>query len=287
MQINFLKHQTIHYPSGSALEYRNNVLYLVGDDINYVLCLDNDWNEINRIVLFEFEGYRIPKPDKPDLECATIIADILYLIGSGSKSPQRDVAFIIDLFTGKIKKINTAAFYAIFRDRKLVQEMNIEGFTVCKHQLLFFNRANTTQSNQLIITDTKIIEKQLPNKFKIIPVIIAPLEGIPLGISGACYDAIQDRLFLTASAEDTSNAYDDGKIIGSVLAIIDNAYEQLSKSTLEIHQLIYLDKVHPAFTEQKIESICITESKNNFYKCTLVADNDDGKSQLFEIEIVF
>ena len=286
MYINFLRHKTIPYPSGSALEFRNNVLYVVGDDINYVLCLDNDWNEINRIVLFEFDGDRIPKPDKPDLECATIIADVLYLMGSGSKSPQRDVAFIVDLFTGKIKKINTAAFYAIFRDRKLVQEMNIEGFSVCKDQLLFFNRANTTQGNQLIITDTKIIEKQLPNKFKIIPINIAPLENIPLGISGACYDAIQDRLFLTASAEDTSNAYDDGKIIGSVLAIVDNAYEQLTKPTLDIHPLIYLDKVHSAFTEQKIESICITESKNNFYKCTLVADNDDGKSQLFEIEIL-
>jgi len=286
MQINFLRNKIIDYPSGSALEYRNNILYVIGDDVNYILCLDKNWNEVNHLKLFEYEGVRIPKPEKPDLECATIIGDMLYVVGSGSVSPQRDVAFLVNLAEEKIKKISTAAFYSIFRDRNLIAEMNIEGFTDCKDKLLFFNRGNSQQPNQLIITDQKILKKQFPDRFKVMPVKIGKLNNINLGISGACYDEINDILLLTASAEDTSNAYDDGKIIGSVLAIIDNAYEQLSKSVLDIEQIIYLDKIDNAFKEQKIESICITESKNNFYKCTLVADNDDGKSQLFEIEIV-
>jgi hypothetical protein len=66
-----------------------------------------------------------------------------------------------------------------------------------------------------------------------------------LGISGACYDEKNDVLFLTASAEDTNNAYDDGEIIGSTLAIVYNAYQKLDNQSLEIviDELIELDTI--------------------------------------------
>ena len=286
MQINFLRNKIIDYPSGSALEYYNNVLYVVGDDVNYILCLDEGWNKINELKLFEFNGIRIPKPDKPDLECATIIGDMLYVIGSGSKSPQRDVTFLINLSNNKIKKISTAAFYAIFKDRNLVSEMNIEGFTDCKDKLLFFNRGNTQQPNQLIITDQKILKKQFPDKFKVMPIKIGMLNNIALGISGACYDEKNDILLLTASAENTNNAYDDGEIIGSAIGIVYNVYQKLNEKEFVIDELIELGKINPIFTKQKIESVCITSQAGGKYTCTLVADNDDGKSVLFEIEII-
>lgn len=285
MQINFIKNKTIDYPSGSALEYYNNTLYLIGDDINYILCLDDAWNEINQLKLFEYDGVRIPKPEKPDLECATIIGDMMYVAGSGSKSPQRDVAFLINLSDNKIKKISTAAFYSIFRDRNLIAEMNIEGFTDCKDKLLFFNRGNTQQPNQLIISDQKILKKQFPSTFKVMPVKIGTLNNISLGISGACYNEKDDILLLTASAEDTSNAYDDGEIIGSTISIAYNAYQKLNNKEFMMDASIELEKINPVFEKQKIESVCITHRAENRYTCVLVADNDNGKSELFEIEV--
>lgn len=286
MQISFLRNKTIDYPSGSALEFYNNTLYVVGDDVNYILCLDENWNEINQLKLFEYTGVRIPKPEKPDLECATIIGDMLYVVGSGSKSPQRDVAFLINLSDTKIKRISTAAFYSIFRDRNLIVEMNIEGFTDCKDKLLFFNRGNTQAPNQLIITDQKILKKQFPDKFKVVPIKIGTLNNIALGISGACYDEKNDILLLTASAEDTNNAYDDGEIIGSAIGIVYNAYQKLTEQEFVIDKLIELDKINPVFEKQKIESICITKQSEKNYTCTLVADNDDGKSVLFEVKVI-
>jgi hypothetical protein len=285
MQINFLRNKTIDYPSGSALEFYKNSLYVIGDDINCIHCLDENWNEIKQLKLFEYDGVRIPKPEKPDLECATIIGDMLYVVGSGSKSPQRDVAFLINLSDNKIKKISTAAFYSIFRDRNLIAEMNIEGFTDCKDKLLFFNRGNTQQPNQLIITDQKILKKQFPDRFKVMPITIGKLNEINLGISGACYDEKSDILLLTASAEDTSNAYDDGEIIGSVIGVVYNAYQKLNNQEIVIDELIELDAVNPVFVKQKIESICITKQIEKKYTCTLVADNDDGKSVLFDVEV--
>jgi hypothetical protein len=286
MQIHLIRTKVIDYPSGSALEFYNNILYIVGDDVNYILCLDDAWNEINRLKLFEYDGVRIPKPEKPDLECATIIGDMLYVAGSGSKSPQRDVAFLVNLSDKKIKKISTAAFYSIFRDRNLIREMNIEGFTDCKDKLLFFNRGNTQQPNQLIITDYNILKKQFPSSFKVMPIKIGTLNNVALGVSGACYHEKDDILLLTASAEDTNNAYDDGEIIGSTIGITYNAYQKLSNKEFIIDVSIELEKVHPVFEKQKIESVCITKHAERKYTCVLVADNDNGKSELFEVEVI-
>lgn len=285
MQIHLIRNKIIDYPSGSALEFYNNILYVVGDDVNYILCLDDAWNEINRLKLFEYDSVRIPKPEKPDLECATIIGDMLYVAGSGSKSPQRDVAFLVNLSDKKIKRISTAAFYSIFRDRNLIREMNIEGFTDCKDKLLFFNRGNTQQPNQLIITDYNILKKQFPSSFKVMPIKIGTLKNVALGVSGACYHEKDDILLLTASAEDTNNAYDDGEIIGSTIGITYNAYQKLSNKEFIIDESIELDKIHPVFEKQKIESVCITKHTERKYTCVLVADNDNGKSELFEIEV--
>ncbi|MFN8260656.1 MAG: hypothetical protein U0X41_06900 [Chitinophagales bacterium] len=286
MQINFLRNKIIDYPSGSALEYRNGISYLIGDDVNHILMLDDDWNVIGRLQLFEYDGLRIPKPEKPDLECATIIGDMLYVVGSGSVSPQRDVAFWVNLAEEKIKKISTTAFYSIFRDRNLIAAMNIEGFTDCKDKLLLFNRGNTQEANQLIITDHKILKKQFPDRFKVMPVTIGKLKGTNLGISGACYDAVNDVVLLSASAENTSNAYDDGEIIGSVIGVAYNAYQKLSDAEFSVDEWIELESVHPKFNKQKVESICISQQYDKSYTCTLVADNDDGKSVLFEVEII-
>ncbi len=285
MKIEFKRTKKINYPSGSALEFYKEKLYVVGDDINYVLGLDNNWNEVERIKLFDFDGERIPKPLKPDLECATIINDKLYLVGSGSLSPQRDVAFVVDLSDKKVKKTSTSSFFSIFKDRNLITEINVEGFTDCKDKLLFFNRGNTEQPNQLIITDQNLLQKNFPNKFKVMTVNIGKLNGVALGISGACYDEVNDVLLLTASAENTNNAYDDGDIIGSTLSVVYNAYEKLQHKELVIDKMIALENIDAVFAQQKIESICIINRDNKNYTCVLVADNDDGKSVLFEVGI--
>ena len=94
-----------------------------------------------------------------------------------------------------------------------------------------------------------------------------------LSASGVCIGAWQ------------SPQNDDGEIIGSTIGIVYNAYKKLNEQEFVIDELIELDAVNPVFEKQKIESICITNHSENKYTCTLVADNDDGKSVLFEVEI--
>ena len=49
MKFNCTRKKTLQYPSGSALEFYKDTLYVIGDDINYILCLDQQWNEVDRI----------------------------------------------------------------------------------------------------------------------------------------------------------------------------------------------------------------------------------------------
>ncbi len=285
MKINLLRKAVIDYPSGSAIEFHNDILYVIGDDVNYIFCLDLQWKPLKKIVLFDFEGRRISKPDKPDLECAAVINDQLYILGSGSRSPHRDVAFVVQLSNDSVKKTNTNSFFSLFRDKQLIKEMNIEGFAACKDKLLLFNRGNTQYPNQLIISDQKILKKQFPDRFKVMPVQAGNIGNIPLGISGACYDSLNDILLLTASAEDTNNAYDDGAIAGSAILIVRNAYKKLDDEILTADEIFILAENDTEFAQQKIESICITKQHEKIYTCVLVADNDDGNSTLFEVEI--
>jgi hypothetical protein len=63
-------------------------------------------------------------------------------------------------------------------------------------------------------------------------------------------------------------------------------YQKLSNQEIVIDELIELDAINPVFVKQKIESICIAKQSEKKYTCTLVADNDDGKSVLFDVEII-
>lgn len=285
MILKLLQSKQINYPSGSALEFYNDEFFVVGDDINYILCLDKAFHETRKIKLFEFDGIRIPKADKPDLESATILNDILYILGSGSKMPQRTYAFTVNLRDESIAKKSMHSFFSKIESQKIIQEINIEGFANYKDRLLFFNRGNTPEPNYLIITSLAIFENSDVNDLRIIPIEIGKLNGVNLGISGACIDEQNDILFITASAEDTNNAYDDGAILGSVIGIVPNFSTKLNTHSLEIKAVIKLDEANDVFLEQKIEAICITEQFENKYQIALVADNDDGKSVLFGIEL--
>ena len=285
MILKLLQSKQINYPSGSALEFYNDEFFVVGDDINYILCLDKAFHETRKIKLFEFDGIRIPKVDKPDLECATILNDILYILGSGSKMPQRGYVFTVNLKDNSTEKKSMHSFFSKIESQKIIQEINIEGLANYKDKLLFFNRGNTQESNHLIITSVGIFENSNTNNLSIIPIETGQLNGVNLGISDACIDEQNDLLFVTASAEDTNNAYDDGAILGSVIGIVPNFSTKLNTHSLEIKAVIKLDEANDVFLEQKIEAICITEQFENKYQITLVADNDDGKSVLFGIEL--
>lgn len=286
MKLIFKKQVVIDYPSGSALEFENDVFYLIGDDTHFIQCLDKDLSPCQTISLFDYPETRIPKALKPDLECASIIDHQLFIFGSGSKAP-RDIMFQLNLQDQRLTRVDSPVFYDFLREKFPESALNVEGFTSCRDRLLIFNRANNSMSNTLFITDKNVLDNRAPVDIKSMALNLGTLNNVVLGISGACYDEESDVLILTASAEDTDNAYDDGEVLGSVLAVITNAYKKLAhpERELEVDEIIELNLVGSVFHKQKIESVCLRQKTANNYRLVLVADNDDGKSVLFEADL--
>lgn len=258
--------------------------FLIGDDAPDVLCLDADWKEIKRIKLLDYSARRIQKPIKPDLESALVWNDKLYLLGSGSKLPQRSFIFEIDLENDKVSQIDNLLNYERLNSDKRITELNMESALMINHKLLLINKGNISNSNSLIWTQPEFLLGDDNVDFDFIPIVL-PDTLIGYGISDATYIAEDDVLLLTATFENTTNAYDDGEIGGSVFIRIDEAQKELAASVLRIENYIDLNRVSPEFNQQKIEAVCLYQKTKSQYNLFLAADNDDGLSHLFEIQI--
>lgn len=283
MNFSLKLHHTLSFPSASAVETNNNNIYLIGDDSNKILLLNSEFDVLEEIVLFEFDGHRIPKKEKPDFEACTIIDNQLMIFGSGSLLPQRGFLYTYHLDNRTIEKTDLSKFYQTIHSKDKFDELNIEGLTTIDHQFLFFNRANNKQQNTLIIVENFFDSIQHLHEDVIcryVDIEIQALYDHVLGISGAAYSIEKDQLFITASAENTDNAYDDGEIIGSVLCIVDNASEKLKKEKLIIENYIILETIDDRLKKQKIESVSFFNDN-----IILVADNDNGKSEVFLLNI--
>lgn len=279
------------FPSGSSMEFYNNILYLVGDDAEKLLMLDKNYNAINAVTLFDNKEYRIPKKKKADLEASAIIEykhkKYLLLLGSASKEKREKVLLMAldendhhdfeiiktDVF---VKKLEAAG----------VEEVNIEGATGIGDNLILSNRGNKNHPDNLLIkTSACFFEHQDKAALHTSLLDINKSCETTAGISGLCYSPFNDTLFFTASTELTNNAVDDGEIGDSFLGMVYHISEKLMNEIIDPDMIINLSKTNPAFSGEKIESICIERHDNQGIIFHLVSDNDDGKTGLYKIAV--
>lgn len=289
MHISLIKQQIFsNIPSGSIIEQIGKELWIVGDDYTNLFMLDKGGNLIKERQIFasQYEGSRIPKKEKPDFEAGTIceIAGEQYflVLGSGSKSPERDKGFLIPLDEkSAIRSIDLGSFYDLLRKDKQVKELNIEAAATIDNQIVLFNRGGNFQENLLIFPEKNIWENTIPT-YTSKRISIPSIDTIPAGISGAAFDPQTGHLWICASAEDTQNAYDDGKIVGSLIGIIYDFPSKMNLANLTLDDFV-IWKEEPIL---KIESLCISANLGNQqYEITTVADNDDGSSILTHFHI--
>ncbi len=266
------------YPSGSTVCYVHDRFYVMGDDASELLVLNNDLSEEERISVFQ-KGpeIRAPKLLKADIESSVVIdfeqKPAILFLGSGSVSPHRDSAFLLEPGSRQVRRWDMMAFYN--RLRKEFKDLNIEAATRIDQELLLGIRGNTTFKDNYIAL-AHINGSAITYKRKCM--LKLPLNNA--GISGMDYDESGDILFITFSSEDTPNSFDDGEIGDSFLAIIFNARQSLKEDELTINRMIKLSDLSPEFNGQKIESVSLTA---NMRELLLVADDDKGNTRLFKI----
>jgi len=277
------------FPSGSAVEYFNNRVYVAGDDARFVLIMDKLLQETDTVQLYPPGEKRMPSGTKPDLEGMAAVKDsntpCLLLLGSGSLEPYRNTGWLINPSKKHRIQIRTDTFYRRLAIRG-VEEINIEGIVSAGNQMILANRGNkNNRVNHLIITSPRFLQEQATAPIRLIRVGGQTDSSSFAGISGLDYSAKSDRLILTISTENTSNSIEDGEIGKSYLWVINDLVSKIRLTAINPNKVIDLEGLDNAFANQKIESACILSESRNWMELLLVADNDNGETQLFRIKI--
>ncbi|MFD2248424.1 DUF6929 family protein [Pontibacter ruber] len=291
-------------PSASAMEQEDGTVFILGDDSPYLYQLDEQFKQTGKIALFDTSGLesgRIPKSKKPDLESMASIEfngnKYLLMLGSGSSKP-RHTAYLVQLpvqsaAKPQIRKVDLTPLYKHLQDRKEVvgeDVLNIEGMAIGDGHVFLLHRATGKGFNVLLRYDTDpfasfLLEgKEAPAPdlyfFK-----LPELEQYQAGFSGAYL--FEDKLFFTASVESTTNAIDDGEVLGSFVGAF--PLSSLPKATdpakpFTLPAAIIKDKEDKTYLG-KAESLVVKGSEQQGkYKILVVTDDDKGHSELLEIE---
>lgn len=288
MSSSFIQIKKLNYPSASSVEFYKNKLYVMGDDATDLLVLDTNLNVVDSIPIITYNGRRIPKDIKPDLEASALISDrgsaTLFLFGSGSLSPYRNSGWRYFFDTNTKDSVSLQHSYS--RIKQLgIQQINIEGACFIGDTLILANRGNKSYpKNYLIIVDKDLWYNDISLNVEVIPPRKTDTSSFK-GISGLCYLKSNDQLIMTVSTEDTRSSYEDGAIGKSYLWIINNISNKLNASSLKPDRIIDLETIDPRFKGQKIESATVIEETKDFTRLVLVADNDDGSSTILKMDL--
>ncbi|GEP37893.1 hypothetical protein NPS01_15560 [Nocardioides psychrotolerans] len=174
---------------------------------------------------------------KPDLEAACRLPqlgpDVALLLGSGS-TPRRMRAVVVDVGSGRTSTRDLAPLHA--RAAALLgiddRQLNLEGACVVGDVLRWFQRGRPAGGLPTASVDVPL-EALLDALARGAAVTEVPVrhaltydlgevDGTGLAITDVV--ALPDgRLLVSAAAEDSPDAYDDGPVLGSALALLDGA----------------------------------------------------------------
>ena len=287
----FSKDSSISALSGVACV--GNDLYLVGDDVGYLLKT-NQKNSISRATVFEkiplFESSKqialsaFSKEAKPDFEAlSSIIFDgqpQLLVMGSGS-TENRKKALLYNPANHQIRiLLDTADYHFLEHAFELTggADLNIEAVCSDQNNLYIFQRGNINRFHGVLVFDLiklqngKSLESSLKNSFNL---TLPELEGAASGISDAYFLVEKNLIIATAAVEQTLNTYDDGAVLGSFILIFSPEgkilYTHLIQDSKEQTLAI------------KVEGITWLESTSDGEVFLLVTDSDGGDSEVFKL----
>jgi hypothetical protein len=226
---------------------------------------------------------------KPDLEVACPAevdgAPAVLLLGSGS-SPRRMRGAVVSLADGvpTARAGDLAPLYDAVAHRLglPVDRLNLEGGSRLGATMRWFNRGNLAAGIASASVDVPVES--------IVAAVLgrAPVETIPVGrpltydlgevggVGLAVTDAValpDGRVLLSAAAEDTPNAVDDGPVVATALALLDEA---------QVRAVAAMPQVGGAVA--KVEGLALREVRDGEVHLLAVVDADDPDRPSSELD---
>jgi hypothetical protein len=246
--------------SASGIIYKDNSLFIVGDNSGFLYEYHIDSQHLRRHPLIENPSENIPKKDKPDFEALTCFQDSMYAFGSGSTS-KRNLMVEFDLAQKKkIATNNLTNLYAAMQNFASIkaEDFNIEGVIHDGENWYFLNRGNgISNKNTLFSFHTKKLNQEFnmrSNDYE-----LPKINGIVSSFTDAVL--VDGKIYFLATAEDTQSTYDDGEVLGSIIGRID----------LETMKIDFTQKIS---NNHKFEGLTIFKKDNNKIEFLLCEDKD-------------
>ena len=212
--------QIIGIGSASGLVYKDNVLWIIGDNSGFLYEYHIDSRELSRHPLMENPSENILKKDKPDFEAITHFGEDLYVFGSGS-TEKRNKMVQVNAVTRKIIATNDLAdLYAVMQSFGKIkpEDFNIEGAIYDGKNWYLFNRGNGSSNKNVLFT---IEGENLTDQFTILSndYKLPKIKGVRASFTDAVL--VENTIYFLATAENTKSTYEDGEVLGSIIGSID------------------------------------------------------------------
>lgn len=283
--------------SASGVESFKGKTFIVGDDSPWLFVLDENYGIIEKVRLSSIDtlvNNRTPKALKADFEAMAKLnideKEHLFVISSGSSEIRRDTAYLVSLEPGEnIKKRNLRPLYNIIKRTAQIpekDEINIEGLAMDQTNAYLLHRGNVS-GNFIAVVGTEQLLNYVSNNSNQIPDVTVFYFELPAynnlrsGFSGACITAYGKNILFAASLEETADVINDGKVLGSFIGLIDLA--ELSEGK---YQAVMV-KQNGDILAKKMEGISLKSYSNKKMNVLVVCDNDDGTSDLYEMDILY
>ena len=278
--------------------------WMVSDDAQLLYQIDINTRQVTRkIDLIEPNGpppaafEHLPKSVKPDLEAMTVIEDggvkRLLCLGSGSKSPTRDMAYVVTTAAPHaVEALSLKPLYDLLRVRADVVgdggALNIEGATVVGKEVWLLQRGNVSGHHTAVsvVQDTLMAFLRsggtTPIALRVQSYELPSIDGVASGFSAATAVQLGDRtlVLFAASVEDTGNVIDDGKVLGSFVGVLSRDGAVAIRVT-----------VNDAVYRGKIEGIAVRSVqiwRDGLVRLNIIAvtDGDGSPSDWLELSLV-
>jgi len=284
--------------SASGVEIYKNNIYLVADDLPWLIELNNKWKVKNKYPISgitQTKNGRTPKKIKADFESMALLKysnkPYMLILSSGSKKIKRDTAYLFSMNEKKvIAKKNIRPWYESIKKMAGIgdnDEINIEGLAVSKDKIYVLHRGNISGNFIAVSPQNELIDFLL-NKTEKIPQTktfsfgIVSEEGVTAGFSGACCLPNHKGLLVTASLETTEDVINDGIVLGSYLAYI--PFEGMEKGIIELTPI--MDKNGKILAKKQEGVVIVKTTKQGNYQILTISDNDDGTSDIFDLNFI-
>ena len=217
---------------------------------------------------------------KPDLEAACTVrgeaAEMALMLGSGSKTARMRGALIAGPpGAWTVRTANLEALYHRVADALgiALEVLNLEGACVVGEQLRWFQRGHGSGvASAAVDLDLATLLSVIRSRAAADSIDVQPgatfelgdVDGVPLAITDAA-NLPDGRIVVSAAAEDAPNNVDDGPIVGSAIAVIDDG------NVTDVTPLPLSDDGEV----WKVEGIAVREANGTTVELMAVVDQDD------------